>query len=139
MSAQTWYGDVKPRMESDDPRFAECVFAVEADSFAHHQLWADWFHKKRHPNGIESWEQTSPGHIWEIGKLAGHPVCVSVQWDRINGRIVAFYYACSRVVDHALVEEWTHKHFKARWDGGSRWAQTDAMNFHLCVHALVGR
>lgn len=84
-----------------------------------------------------AWEQLNPGYMVTVGECAGMPVCVCVTFARIRGRIVAFYYATSQVVDHRMVEKWLAKEFKPpKWDSGTRTAHCDAQNFHLCASAI---
>jgi hypothetical protein len=137
------------RAESDRNQkqwIAETAFLVESTSFEHQVLWEKWsieaVAKKEFITIPENrhrvlWEQLSPGFFQQIGKLGKHPVCVEVQFARIAGHVVAFYDATSRVVDHDMVKKWLEETFKVpKWDSGTRVAQTNASNFHSCVHAL---
>ena len=125
----------------DKELFERVVFLVEATSTEVFMLWKEWFHNPdpRHPHmKVATWEQDNPGTMLQIGTCSRRPVCVSVEYNIIEGKRVLFYHGCSQVVDHLMIEEWlqywTLK--KIRHDGGHRWSHCDAMNFHNCVHAL---
>lgn len=111
---------------STEERLKITDFLVEANSFEKHTLWREWHEKL-------TWQQENPGESVTIGHLDDRPVCVSFFWDTIGGKLICFYDAHSAVVDWTMINDWLRKHFTGRWDSGTRWAHTDAMNFHLCV------
>jgi len=82
------------------------------------------------------WEQVSPGWLVRVGEVGDMPVNISVQWNEIDGYLVCFYEAVSAVVDNRMVEKWLKEHFKGKWDSGTRRAECDAGNFHMCLHAI---
>lgn len=125
---------------------AETFFLVEATSFEHQMLWERWsiqaleldrklYRLSEHPHRV-AWEQLSPGFGQQVGEIAGRPVCVSVQFARVAGRVVVFYEATSQVSDSVMIEKWLEETFK---DLNTRRAQTNASNFHICVHAITGQ
>lgn len=123
--------------ETAESRLAKTLFVVEATSFETQCLWAE--------NSKDSncrrftprrWEQVSPGWLVTVGELDYRPVCISMSWARIDGRLVMFWYPTSQVVDTVQIEKWLEKHFTGKWDGGTRNAQTNAMNFHHCLDAI---
>ena len=111
-----------------DPRFSETVFVVEATSFERMMLWAENDRRKR-----VRWEADGHGWLLQVGELGGMPVSVSFVWARLNGYRVVFCEATSQVVDHRQVEAWLEANCNPRWDGGTRRAHCDAMNFHHCL------
>ncbi|MFZ2048766.1 MAG: hypothetical protein WAV25_00465 [Minisyncoccia bacterium] len=113
----------------DDPRFKETFFLVEATHFERMCLGKrdEW----------EGWEEQSSGYICQVGTLARRPVTVGVSWARIKGKLVGFWEAESQVVDYAMIEKWLDKYWSPpKWDGGTRNARCNAMNFHHCIHAI---
>lgn len=133
----------------DQKLFDDVVFLVEANSHEYHFLWTEWSteyltlpHAPKEDEKFArpriDWKQVSRGHVITIGELDKRPVCVSIFYAFIDGRKVMFYYGCSQVVDHAMIDEWL-RHFSlktVRWDNGTRWGHCDSMNFHHCVDAV---
>lgn len=117
----------------DDPRFipllSSTMFVVDADSFARQMLWKE-FHTEH------DWESESLGMIRVVGEFAGVPTWVEFFWVTIDGQRVMFYTPISEVVHHGLVEKWLRLHCNPTWDGGTRRAHCDAMNFHHCLDAI---
>src|SRR5688500_18430890 len=100
------------------------VFFVEATSYEALCLWEELNHKCK-------WEQCM-GYSFHIGNVKDDPdmpIQVSFMINKIYGKEVAFYEATSRYVDHTMVENWIKKHHPVKYDNGTRWAITDAMNF----------
>jgi hypothetical protein len=58
------------------------------------------------------------------------PVCVAVEFAKIDGHVVAFYEGCSQVVDYRKVRAWVDKSFPQSK------GHTDATNFGHCLSAL---
>jgi len=119
--------------------FKDVVFLVQASHNEYHQLWANHYYEpRREATIIQSWDQINVGEMIQIGKLDKRPVCISIFYAKLNGKKVAFYEGTSQVVDHKMIRDWL-EHFTLktiRWDNNSRWANCDAMNFHLCLNAL---
>ena len=115
---------------SAEERLKKTFFLVEANSFETLTLWVN--HAK---DGAMAWDQ-GHGFAVTVGNLDSRPVCVSMTWNMLDGRWVAFWNACSQVVDHVMVDAWLEENFKGTWDNGSRRASCDAMNFHHCLQAL---
>jgi hypothetical protein len=113
-----------------DPRLGATVFVVEATSFEQSALWQQ--HHEEWP-----WEQDNPGWLVTCGELDGLPVCFSLTFNRIMGRLVAFWDPTSRMVDHEMIEAWFDRHCSPKWDRGTRPARANAMNFHHCIEALL--
>ena len=121
-----------------DPRFDDVVFMIEADSFAQLQLWSD-FSKESKRSRVEKtilWEQDGSGFAEEVGRLQTMtrqkktlPVMCEVTFAKLIGFRVAFYNACSRVVDWDLVHAWMEKQCPGA-------GKCDAQNFHLCLRKI---
>lgn len=120
-------------------RWPKTVFVVEADDFAQFYLWRNHSHEHLEMNGRadgrfdgprHKWEQMNPGYLVTIGKIKKMPVCVSVTWNKIDGYLVAFYEAVSRVVDHDMVRDWINKMTQPGV------GHCNAMNFHLCLQEI---
>jgi len=127
-------------MEDIDPRFADTKFVVEANSFEALTLWSQYslsggLHYKDEELPRRKWEQDNHGIWYQIGELAGRPVCVSFFWNVIDGVRVMFYDVTSQVSDILIVEEWLKEHCSPTWDHGRR-AHCNAMNFHHCLDAI---
>lgn len=124
--------------DTAESRLKETLFVVEATSFEQHCLWQQFAENSPYrisQYGRLRWEQMD-GWLITIGHIEDHPVCMTVSWAKINGHLVMFWDQCSRVTDSVMAEAWINEHFKGKWDNGNRLAQTDANNFHHCVHAI---
>jgi hypothetical protein len=124
-------------------------YLVEADSFSKHELWAKYSGEgmfRPIGNGESfptvKWEQIHEGRLQEIGqvtikngrKTEKMPVVLNVFWALLDGKLIGFYEATSRVVDWRMVEKYLIKHFP---HGPAR--MTDAQNFHHVIHFVQGR
>lgn len=117
-------------MYEEDERLSNSIFVVEADSYGQFALWKE-FHEK-----VE-WEEDSRGFWQQIGEVAGMPVCISVNFAKIYGQQICFYYGSSMVTHYQMLRDWImEKCNRPRWDHG-RAAHCDAMNFGHCVSACV--
>lgn len=128
--------------EKLDPRFAETMFVVEADDFARHMLWvchsresikAGYAPRDSSPH---DWVQHGDGRFVQVGSFGGMPVNISVFWSTIDGQLVLFYDMCSMVTHSDMVRRWFEKHCNPKYDGGSREARCNAMNFAHCLQAI---
>jgi hypothetical protein len=123
-----------------ETRLKSTGFIVEANSFEVMCLWRenakDSTQPPRDKCPRQNWEQLNDGWLVTVGKDNRRPVNISVRWFKIDGVLVCFWEAVSRIVNHKLIDEWFKKHFTGTYDNGSRRASTDANNFHLCIHAL---
>lgn len=114
-------------------------FAVEANSFEHMVLWEK--NKER-----VKWEHVSSGFMPTVGYVGERPVVLSVMFSILNGEVVLFYNPTSPMVDHNMIDAWleanvyphANEFFKrCGHPDTARKPQTDAMNFHICVHSLA--
>ncbi len=122
--------------------FKYVSFMVEANSFEHHQLWHK-YHYAPSPNSpfVEKWEQHNPGHMITVGHINDRPIVVSIFYEFLNHKKLMFYYGCSQLVDHKMIEDWLKYHTEAthRYDNNSRWSHCDAQNFHHCFDIIKVR
>jgi hypothetical protein len=117
-----------------DPRYAETEYLVKATDCESLNAWR-WYADDPPLSGRKpiEWLQTNPGAWYEVGKLAGFSVCVTLSWDWIGGALVCWWNMTSRVTDSVMVEEWLAKkmpNVKQR---------SDAMNFGNIIWAIEGR
>ncbi len=84
-------------------RIVEYMVATGEDD-----LLRDKYHKQ-----VDSWESVRGDLPFRatVGKVMRHPVNVEFRWVRINGHLIGFYHACSRFVDHDMVERWVDRYF----------------------------
>jgi len=120
----------------------DTVFLVEATSYEHLCLWREYAEDSDRPRASNPvlWRQENEGRLITVGSLAGMPVTLSVKWDIINNIRVMFYDSPSVVTDMRMIERWLDENTNCpKWDNGTRLARCDAMNFHLCLHAIEER
>jgi hypothetical protein len=115
--------------------FHNVFFLVEASDYERHSLWKEYSKEYDQYDGRVDWKEERRGYFYEIGRLDDRPVCVSVVFASVNGKRVAFYYGCSQLVDHKMIEEWLDQLDIPKWGGGRR-SCTDASNFHHCLDAI---
>lgn len=138
-----------PNTELDDKRalevtFRQAAFVVRATDTERFFLWSEWsdeslsncephrerFHIKPHRTILRS----------EVGKLGENmPVYVELTWWLINNVRVLFYAPCGRYSDHQMIENWMMLRCRPKWDGNTRLAYTDAMNFYHVIQAVRER
>lgn len=122
--------------DTAETRLKETLFCVKATSFEEYTLRSRWCVESPENQEplFEKWEQLGGWGV-TVGELDGRPVCVSMDWVRMDGHLIMFWEAVSQVVDQLQVEEWFAEHFTGTWGGGRR-AVTDASNFHFAVAAI---
>lgn len=133
--------------DTAENRLKHTFYLVEADSFAQHVLWARHAADSRettiwNPTGKPAyepvqWEQECSGWGVQVGELAGMPLMIGVNWARIEGRWVCFWYQMSAVTDCRRSEEWLTAHFPrfCRTPEGEPMS-CDAAAFHSCLSAI---
>jgi hypothetical protein len=108
----------------------DVLFIVQASSFEQFELWRDF-------SAEVVWEQDPAGELVTIAQVSINrqkfPICLCLSFARLNGVRIAFYDPTSLVVHHGMVEEWLKSVHIAKYQNGSRWAHTDAQNFHNCI------
>ena len=117
--------------ESIAERLSEAIFLIEATSYEQLSLWREHSHESDTvlDRDLTWWEQVNPGHGFKVGELAGMPVVISLSYNRINDKLVAFWEPTSQVVDYRIIAKWFEDNFHGTWDNGRRRATTNAMNF----------
>ena len=121
---------------TNDEKLKRVDFFVEADGFATHKLWAEYFYNNKQSDRLE-WVQDSSGFsrvIGNIGKGANRPVNIDCHFYAIGDKYVCFYSSTLRFVDWTMVEEYIDKNFPVKYDSNLRRARVDANNFHNCYH-----
>jgi hypothetical protein len=104
-------------------------FFVEANSFEYHSLWRTW-------SVSTVWKEIPQGGLKEIGCIEGNPqlsVWVEFRFAELYGQTICFYCVSGRYADHTLVEDYLKQNFVPKYDDGTRFAMTDAMNFGQAV------
>jgi hypothetical protein len=127
-------------LTEQNAKIAGSFYVVEATDFEALALWITWAKEGREKNPnpyykdfpAVSWKQDNPGQLATVGYLSGHPVCISLSWNRLDGKSVMFWYATSRVVDHGMIDAWLTKMSPAYRDG----KRCDPMNFGGCLDAV---
>lgn len=118
---------------ANDSRFKTTDYVVDATGAEQFDIWWKWHHMYGLPY---DGRQDRSGYHFEIGKVADRPVCVSVSWEIYAGMRVAFIDGVSQLVDHEMIEAWTHEVFpclkKSR-------RHSDAMNFGNIVGDIRSR
>lgn len=116
------------RMNLDDLLKAVEYAVEDGDSYAQMKLYEDW-------NTFVYWEQ-GRGAAKTVGFMQDWPVVVSMSFTLMNGHLVLFYYGCSQVVSHPMIEAWIKERMPQLFPEGERRRIADPMNFHLVAHAL---
>ena len=84
-----------------------------------------------------SWKEDSRGFLLNIGSKYGRrPIYLHFTFAMIKNKKIAFYYPTSEFVDYKNIEEFLIENFQLTHDNYTRWNQTDATNFHICVLGL---
>jgi len=92
-----------------DKRLAESFYAIEADSYAYHMIWKQYFYDVAPEKRQYDFVQDNSGLGHEIGKIGKRSVVLEFKWWIINGHRVLFYNVMSQVADWKMVEEWLKK------------------------------
>lgn len=107
-----------------DSRLVNTFYAIEADSYACHMIWAEYFFNIPKDKRKFEFVQEPVGISFEIGRIEKRPIMLSFRWYTINGHLVLFYDCTSQLADWKMVNEWLNKympHIKEK---------SDAMNAH---------
>lgn len=130
---------MKERCDEDAKLFKDVEFLIEANHNEQHSLWREFHYRPQYEFlYVKNWEQISMGRIIEVGTVDNRPIVISIFYAKLNGKKVMFYYGCSQLVDHKMIDDWIQMYTleTIRYDNGYRWAHCDAMNFHNCLHGL---
>ena len=141
---RTWFGsdsqdpDVRRAAMATDPRYADTYYLVEATDSEHLAEWcrlstqSPYRFDRKDIRTVE-WVQTSPGYTFEVGRLNDRPICVHLQWDYLNGALVCFWEATSRLVDYDLIYPWLETRFP------NVHTTSNAMNLHNVIGEINRR
>lgn len=134
-------------MNKIDKRFDNTVYLIEANAYEQLALWqtnaidSGWtFDKGKWPK--IRWEQQNPGTHIVIGYVEEksrwlefwkhsepRPVALYFFWDKLNGKTVCFWEACSEIVDHKMIQNWFNENLP-------NIPRTNAMNFGHVISAI---
>ena len=101
-------------------------YMFEATDFERSRLFLEWHQR------IRSWDdrpETGLPTFVQVGDLAGYPVTIRIVWARLDGHLVGFYSAESRLVDHRMIEDWIDKNFCPPMPLGGTHRRKNADNF----------
>lgn len=130
--------------DTAETRLAQTFYLVEANSFEAMTLWGQhaagslFPPMRRGARAFEmlDWEENGSGWLVDVGHLgkgkARMPVCISVNWARIEGRWVCLWYLCSAVTDSRQADKW----LKANCESYKAGRRCDAMGFRNCISAI---
>lgn len=110
-----------------DRKMSDVQFFIEATDCERAAL--------RDRNPQQHFTQESVGFSQIVGRLDDRPVVVVLTFGTVNGLRVAYWHACSEVVDHKMIRQWFDDNYTPRWSKGQRVARCDAMNFHHVLYA----
>jgi hypothetical protein len=92
--------------------FTNVVWLICASSEEEFTLWryfaSDSEHRIHNDISID-WKRRNPGHSIQIGTLDKRPICVSVGYVYLNGKLVVFYDGISQLVDWKMIDDWIGK------------------------------
>jgi hypothetical protein len=116
-------------IEFGEAKLKSTKFFVEATNTEKFYLWKE-------NKDLCKWENESSGICRKIGEInPGQEVWLSVFFAEIENCTVAFYEVTSRFNDTLMVENWIKNNYPVKYDNNTRWAMTNAANFHHCIHA----
>ena len=93
-----------------DKRLAKTFHAIEADSYAFHQIWKEYFYDVPKEKRKFNFVQDSSGRGLEVGRINKRPIVLNFRWWIINDRPVLFYGCNSQLVDWKMIEDWLKKY-----------------------------
>jgi len=127
---------------SAEERMKKTFFAVEANSFELTTLWNKNAHDgyERGDNKGVQWDQISNGWGVHVGNIGDNKldlqVWMRVNWARIEGKLVLFWYPSGNYVDYKLCEAWIEKYISNPNDAKHHTLNSYASNFHKCLNAI---
>jgi hypothetical protein len=124
---------------SDEDRFKATEFFIEATGEETLGIWKQYVDRPYENCRSLNWDQFDGtmhviSHVTiqyddKPGIVERIPICVSIMWNLVDGHLMAFYEACSRVVDHNVV-----KKFIDEKSNSNVRIRTNSTNFHLALH-----
>lgn len=126
------------RSLDSDQRFKVTEYFIEA---SHEETMGIWRSFVDHPYKNcrpLNWEQLD-GMMYTVanvsiqyddtGEIKRMPICVSIMWNLVDGHLMAFYEACSQVVDHDIVKKFIDEKSNSNVN-----IRTNSSNFHHALH-----
>lgn len=122
----------KQKTDQETKTYNEAKFMVEATNCERFYLWARYSDQSatRHNSDRSVTWETLESSFYTVGHLENRPIVVSISWHRINGYVVMFYEATSKLADWAMIESWLAKQFPHIKH------KCDAQHFHHCLEYL---
>lgn len=127
------------RKLSDEDRFKATEFFIESTSKEVFGIWHRFVDNPYKDCRSLNWEQldsmmytianVSLQYDDQPGVVKRMPICVSITWNLVDGHLMAFYEACSMVVDHNVV-----KNFIDEKSNSIANIRSNSSNFHLALH-----
>jgi hypothetical protein len=93
-----------------DKRLAETFYAIEADSYAYHQIWKEYFYSVPKEERKFNFVQDPSGRGITIGMIDKRPVVLNLNWWIVNDHPILFYCCTSQVCDWKMIEDWLKKY-----------------------------
>jgi hypothetical protein len=123
---------------SDEQKFKATEYFIEASYEETLGIWKQFVDSPYENCRPLNWEQldgtmctvatVSIQYDDKPGEIKRMPICVSIMWNLVDGHLMAFYEACSLVVDHDVVQKFIDdKH-------PNKHIRTNASNFHQALH-----
>ena len=120
-----------------DPRLNQVSFAIEVDPFSYQALWVKYAMASNEsiPRAID-WQEVhnGGGPLYEVGRLANHPVVIALRFVELQGTPVVFYWTTSQVVHWGMIEEWLENNVPC-YRAGNKAAADD---FYRCLNYVTG-
>lgn len=117
---------VEAELVTEDPRFQEATYFVNAENGAAGLLWSEW--ARGVWKQIKSWKQDSHGASVNVGSVGGEDLRYTFFFARLNGHLVGFYSSERLLADMKLIEAWLDK-----TPAGKQSRTCNATNFSSCV------
>lgn len=93
-----------------DKRLANTFHTIEADDYAFHMIWKEYFYDVHESARKYEFVQDHSGFARQIGIINKKPVMLNFRWWIVNGHPVLFYGCNSQVVDWEMIEDWLKKY-----------------------------
>lgn len=127
------------RKLSDEGRFKATEYFVEATHNETYGIWRQFVDKPHENCRPLKWDQLD-GTIYTVanvtlqyddqpGLVKRMPICVSIMWNLVDEHLMAFYEACSQVVDHDIVKKFIDEKSNSNVN-----IRTNSSNFHHALH-----
>lgn len=118
---------------SIEQRTLQTQIIVEANSFEIHSLWQKY-------NTLPDLKIYLDGDGVTVGYINNLPVVISRRWWSINGVVVLFWHATSRMVDYDLIDDWFKQQYPILHQNSLLHRinyRYDAENFINAIHQIA--